>query len=76
MSVNKLTYLLHLRVFSFIFADYPGFRLSGKAYFPTNPDNRESAVLLTLFSVNSPQFFRPKFPKMGGRKGWEGIMGR
>jgi hypothetical protein len=24
--------------------DYPGFRLSGKIYFPANPDNRESTV--------------------------------
>jgi hypothetical protein len=43
MSVNKLTYLLHLRV-------YTGFRLSGKIYFPNNPDNLESTVCLTLRS--------------------------
>jgi hypothetical protein len=49
MSVNKLTYLLHLRVFFFIFADYLGFRLSGKIYFPTNPDNQESTALNMLF---------------------------
>lgn len=44
MSVSKLTFLLHLRVF-FRFAYYVGFRLSGKIYFPTNLDNQESPVI-------------------------------
>lgn len=39
MSLNKLPYLLHLRVF-FYFCG-----LSGEIYFPTNSDNPESAVM-------------------------------
>jgi hypothetical protein len=41
MSVNKHVFVTFA---FFLFADYPGFRLSGKIYFPTNPDNRESIV--------------------------------
>jgi hypothetical protein len=39
MSVNKLTYLLHLRVLSFL-QIIRGFQLSRKIYFPINLDNQ------------------------------------
>jgi hypothetical protein len=45
MSVNKLTYLSHLRVFLSFLRTIRMFRLSGKIYFPSNPGNRESTVL-------------------------------
>jgi hypothetical protein len=43
MSVNKLTYLLHLHV-CFHFCGLSGVLIVRKNIVPTNPDNRESTV--------------------------------
>jgi hypothetical protein len=45
--------------FVFIFADYPWFRLSGKMYFPTNPDNRESTVVVVSCGMGKKKKKKP-----------------